>query len=384
MNRTSALAVTHVADDMASSSGGVPAVVRQLITRLAAAGTQVALTHAGGDTTDLQPIARVQAFAPRGIGRIWHHAPGLGRSLETAVLAAGDGRSVVHLHGIWAAPQYLAARLCAKHGVPFVLTAHGMLQPWMWTQHSLPGRCRNQAYWRAFAFPAFRQATVLHAITGSERDQLHRFFPGKPIEVIPNAIDIPPQAPLPTVRQRNILFLGRLHPVKGVQLLIEAFAQAQLSLAWTLTVAGPAWSEEYLAQLKSAVSRLSLARRVTFAGPVYGEDKARLLATSWVCVLPSYSEVIGMVNLESAAALLPSITTLNTGLDDWEEGGGMLVPLEVAGLAVALRRAAAWTEQEELQRGLASFELVQHRYSWQVVLPSWQGLYAAVARGEGP
>jgi glycosyltransferase involved in cell wall biosynthesis len=94
-----------------------------------------------------------------------------------------------------------------------------------------------------------------------------------------------------------------------------------------------------------------------------------------VMAVPSHSEVVGLVNLEAAAELLPTITTHQTGLFDWELGGGILIQPSVAELRASLEEVAIWSDDERHQRGLSSRELVLKRYSWKAVLPAWMSLY---------
>ena len=96
-------------------------------------------------------------------------------------------------------------------------------------------------------------------------------------------------------------------------------------------------------------------------------------------VTPSHSEVIGLVNLEAADNFLPSITTHQTGLRDWTEGGGLLISPEVIPLSNALIEASFWTSEEQFDRGVASRSLVKTRYSWDAVMPLWESLYCQIS-----
>jgi glycosyltransferase involved in cell wall biosynthesis len=113
-------------------------------------------------------------------------------------------------------------------------------------------------------------------------------------------------------------------------------------------------------------------------GPLFGEEKRKLIDTAWVLATPSHSEVVGLVNLKAAARCLPTITTHQTGLHDWELGGGLLVEPNIDTLVRALEAACSWSAQEQHDRGLASRRLVQQRYSWQVVMPMWIQLYSSL------
>lgn len=367
----------HVTDDFTPGSGGVPAVVRQLSSRLVDAGHLVSVLHATGDGADmLGVVQQVIACPPSKAGSTWWYGPKLRDALTSWVENQQGRPSLVHLHGIWAAPQFFAARSAYRAAQPFMISPHGMLSPWLWSQQGWAVRAKKRLYWQLIALPTLGKAAVIHAITPLEQAQLRALFPKCRVAVIPNAIDIGSTAELPMRRDKVILFLGRIDSVKGVDILIQAFHDAGLSYDWVLQIAGPAWSAAYKYQLTKLVSTLALQTRVKFIGPVMGQEKRRLLENAWVMVAPSHSEVIGLVNLEAAERQLPSITTHQTGLTDWQEGGGLLVNPVIREVALALRQAASWSDSERAERGMASWQLVQSRYSWKAVLPQWLQLYA--------
>jgi glycosyltransferase involved in cell wall biosynthesis len=223
----------------------------------------------------------------------------------------------------------------------------------------------------------------VHAITPLERDHLGRLLPGCKIVVIPNAIDLDP-ARLDSIQEREhiILFLGRIEPKKGVDILINAFAQARLGSDWSLEVVGPSWSEVYMQFLHRLVEEYGLTGQVHFRGPLFGAAKQKLLDSAWLMVAPSHSEVVGLVNLEAGSHWLPSITTHQTGLADWMEGGGVLINPDIVELAQALVVASSWSADEQRARGCASRQLIERRYSWAAVTPMWQTLYSDLAKSK--
>lgn len=375
------LAVVHVTDDMAPLSGGVPAVVRQLTARLSASGALVQVVHATGDAQDVSAPAQASLCQPNAVGKAWYYGPALRPTLAAAMARHAQRQRVVHIHGVWASPQYFAARIAYSRRLPFVFTAHGMLEPWLWDQQGWRVRAKKAAYWKLLAAPALRNATVVHAITPLERDHLHRLLPCRRIEVIPNAIEISPVPEVALPRERKVLFLGRIEPKKGVDILIRAFAAANLASDWTLQIAGPSWSPAYMRSLVRLVREAGVGSRVQFSGPAFGAQKRQLLESSWVMAVPSHSEVVGLVNLEAGERQLPTITTHQTGLSDWQQGGGLLVQPELASVAAALRQSCGWSDAERDERGWSSRELIERRYSWHVVTEKWQRLYIEIAQG---
>lgn len=361
---------------MAPISGGVPAVVRQLATQFSSEGHQVSVLHAKGDASDISDRVSITTCKPDGLLRTWSYSSTLLPSINRLLTSPISDGPILHIHGLWTAPPTLASYTAKKLKIPSLFTSHGMLVPWLWNNQGKVHWLKKTLFWHLYGKKSVSNCSILHAITPLERDELSLLIPGCQIEVIPNAIELPPPSSVHRERQKTILFLGRLEPKKGVDILIHAFASARLSRDWHLIIAGPPWSATYLSLLHRLVSYCGLTDRVTFSGPVFGQAKQDLLDSSWVLACPSHSEVVGLVNLEAATRFLPSITTLQTGLLDWQKGGGCLVQPDTYSLAQALEHAASWTDSERFHRGLASRSLVEQRYSWNVVLPLWNQLYS--------
>jgi glycosyltransferase involved in cell wall biosynthesis len=368
-----------VLEDYSAVAGGVPAVVNQLSHRVAEQGNPVHLLYLRGGGMPSSSGIELNCIPSTGLGSSWGWSPHLRRNLDRLALLSGP--TVFHLHGIWTAPQFVAAKVARERSIPSILSAHGMLKPWLWDQQGWKVRTKKQLYWKMLAYPAFNAASVVHAITPLECQHLRVLFPSIKIEVIPNAIDLdeyPKEDDAGNERQKLILFLGRIEPVKGVDILLRAFAQANIGRDWRLGIIGPMWSPPYKAVLEQIVTEYNLAGRVDFVGPVFGDEKLRYMRKAWVMAVPSHSEVVGLVNLEAAACLLPTITTHQTGLSDWESGGGLLIQPNVGDMKKALEDACSWSDSERTDRGLASRSLVADRYSWKVVMPLWMSLYDSI------
>jgi glycosyltransferase involved in cell wall biosynthesis len=369
-----------VAEDQSAVAGGVPAVVHQLAQQANRARIPTDLVVARGQAEACSDGVRIHRVTPYGVGKRWGWNPTLHAKFRA--LAAHNTPAVFHLHGVWGAPQLLAARAAFQLRTPFVLSAHGMLDPWLWNRQGWRTMIKKRIYWRLFAHRAFRRASTIHAITPLEHDYLRGLFPYARIEIIPNAVDISPDLDVRRADlDRQILFLGRIEPKKGLHLLVQAFAQAHIGSDWHLDIVGPVWSDQYLRELRMMVEKAGVAPRVRFHTPVFGAAKDECLRKAWVVVLPSYSEAIGLVNLEAAAHWTPSITTHKTGLQDWESGGGLLTHPDVDDLRKSLESACSWSLEERRERGVASRRLVEHRYSWNTVFPMWLDLYKRLGAG---
>jgi glycosyltransferase involved in cell wall biosynthesis len=176
-----------------------------------------------------------------------------------------------------------------------------------------------------------------------------------------------------------VLFIGRLHPTKGLDMLIEAFGRAKLPGSWRLLIVGPPVDQRYAAQLRQAIAVNPRAGRIELMEPVWDTAaKYALMRNARVTVVPSHSEVISLVNLESSACSTPTITTRETGISDWMEGGGLLVEAAVQPITAALSASACWSDEERIQRGAASRRLIEERYSAAANMPRWMELYRSL------
>jgi glycosyltransferase involved in cell wall biosynthesis len=255
-----------------------------------------------------------------------------------------------------------------------------MLENWMWNYQKQFQKIKKEIYFNRVFRPALSTETIFHVITPIELESLNRQLPGYHKITIPNAVD-PSSSQFniePYQLEKQFLFLGRIHPVKAVDLLIDAFIQANIGSEWKLLIAGPEYIPDYAEELKNKVKSSGMENRIIFTGPVYGEHKFNLLQETWALITPSHSEVMGMVNLEAAIQQVPSITTHETGLWDWEEGGGLLIHPTLEDLTIALKKAAGWSIKERFERGKRSYNLVAEKYSWQSVIPKWATLYTSL------
>lgn len=382
--RKPSLKITHIVDEYTASAGGLSTVIAQIAQHSVASGAEVEIICTKHDSLPVPEGVSLKMLRPSLAGAAWDWSPELASVLRKS-LTNGQQR-IVHLHGVWKAPQWIAARIAKQLDIPFVLTDHGMLNPWLWNYKGKLQCWKKKVYWNFMAYPVFRHVSVIHAITARERDFLAELFPKKRIEVIPNAINLGEiDETLSRIgkdknisRERIILFVGRLDPQKGVDILIKAFARAALPVDWKLVIVGPDRVAGYLDLLKKMATSEKITDRITFLGEVYGTEKWRFYRKAWVVAVPSHFEAVGLVNLEAAACMTPTITTYETGLSDWQTGGGLLISPDVEMLTAALQKVCAWSDQERQEHGKASLDLVRRRYSWDVVIEQWLKLYRSM------
>jgi len=376
--------ILFVSPDHATESSGVNTVVSQVADHLAGDEFSIIITAVGTSSIPQTPEVEVELIKPHRFFGAWRWSPCLTNKI-IKIIQKHD-ISIIHVHGVWRAANLAGLMAGKRCGIPVVLSSHGMLSPWMWNKQGLLKKIKKKIYLDFVLRRCLPENLCLHAITDEEKKHLQKYFPGKMVVTIANAINM--DSKHISIDQfdckefdKTILFLGRLHPVKGIELLIEAFHKANLTEPWKLKIAGSTDDLEYVNSLKEMVEKYDLEERVEFLGAVYGEGKLELLSRAWVLVMPSYSEVVGMVNLEAALCNLPSITTHETGLMEWQKGGGELVNPDSEEISVQIQNAMNWSKDERVERGRKAFKHVKNNYSWDVILPAWKKFYSSLLEG---
>jgi len=172
------------------------------------------------------------------------------------------------------------------------------------------------------------------------------------------------------------LYLGRIHQGKGLDILIKSLSKID-NKKIKLKIVGT--ENLYSEELKKMSRNLNIENRIEFKGGVYGDEKYCLFANAKAFVAPSYSEAIGMVNLEAAACKTPVITTFNTGISpNWNSNGGMMINPNLGELIEAINKSVSWSTEERNQRGNTLSTFVENNYSWEKSGHLWNELYNSI------
>ncbi len=295
---------------------------------------------------------------------------------------------VLHGHGFYVGTNFIFGREARRQGKPLVYHAHGIFEPYILGR----SRWKKRLVRWLFEDANFRRARLWRALTSKEADQIRSCGFTAPIAVIPNGLDpgefpkpLDLDAPIATPLIKSLpktvlrlLFLGRIHPKKGLDLLVPAWAKlSALTRDWQLVIAGPD-ERSYLAQVRELARSLGLQGQVVFTGPVTGQSKIRLLHTSDLFVLPSYSEGFPMSVLEAMACELPVIATRACNFPDiaGTEAGWECDPA-VDSVAEALQNALQASALERRRRGQIGRRLIERAYTWPAIVRNLQEACAA-------
>ena len=340
--------------------GGLGAAAAQLHTACAALGHDSVLltTKAGGAE---ESAAGIRRFARRGPAKLFY-APGLARAAAECLRA---DRVVTHGHGLYVYPNFAVGRLAWRRGQPLVYHPHGMFEPWILARSRLK---KQVAHW-LFENANFRQARLWRALTSKEADQIRARGITAPIVVFPNGVEAAALqiagGQRPAAGRRQILFLGRLHPKKGLPLLVAAWAALGRAAAdWEIVIAGP---DElgHRAEVEAQVRAAGLGEAVRFIGPVAGAAKVACLLAADVFVLPSHSEGFSVAILEALAAGLPVVATRACNFPGLtSSGAGWECEPTAESVTGALALALAAGDDARRQRGELGRRLVVENYAW--------------------
>lgn len=370
-----------VTTSLSRKAGGLFHSVRRSALALSEAGADITVYGVEDDHT-AEDIEAWGPLDPKVFPQLGPSPLGIGRGLARAVRYGGH--DVIHLHGIW---QYASVAAMGA-GVPVMISPRGMLDPWAVANS---GWKKKLAGW-LFEYRNLRNAACMHALNAAEREGMRHFGLKAPIAEIPNGTDLPDlehEAPrpgwLPDDGKKTLLFLGRIHPKKGLQELLAAWSvlsasHAEVTDKWRLVIAG--WDDGgHEAGLKDYAKDAGIAD-VLFPGPLHGEEKDAALHHADAFILPSHSEGLPMAVLEAWAYGLPVFMTDACNLPiGFDEGAAWRV--EAAPDALAGELQAGLSKPDISGMGVKGRKLAAERFAWAPIARQHIEVYDWMVQG-GP
>jgi glycosyltransferase involved in cell wall biosynthesis len=289
---------------------------------------------------------------------------------------------ILHDNGIWLLHNHRFVAFAEKHGIPRVVSTRGMLEPWAINHKGL----KKKIAWRLYQRRDLKQA-LCHIATGeAEARSLQDLGLGVPIAIVPNGVDVPEERPFSPSesekacrnrRKRTALFLGRIYPIKGLPMLIEAWARVRPD-GWHLRIAGPD-DAGHQKQVERAVTAAGLGDVVSFTGPVEPQMKTPAFLDADLLILPTHSESFGMVVAEALAHSLPVLTTTRAPWSILQERGcGWSVDAAVDGIAEGLCQATGLDSEALREMGKKGRALVVEKFSWKRIADLMLSTYEEV------
>lgn len=419
--------IAQITASVSHAGGGVSLAVGELATALHLQGATVRIDGIEDEGVALVLSAGLEVRAhPLDRTLPLRSSVAMERSLAAAEI------SLYHLHGLWTSPSRFLPRLSAESGAPLMISPHGMLDAWALANSRW--KKRLAALW--FENVNLRKAACLHALCGAERDSIRAYGLTNPIAIIPNGVDLPERSSdlrSPPSGLHTLLFLGRLHPKKGLVNALRGWKQAtdhrsevggreewrfviagwdqggheaelkrlcdDLGLSWS-DIPASEWPGENLAE-PSRFDPIDTSRRgttamlqptsahrppasVIFTGPAFGESKSRLLRLASAFILPSFSEGLPMAVLEAWAHELPVLMTDHCNLPEgFSTQSAIRIGTDPESIAEGLRLLFLSPTSDLRVLGTNGRALVEERFTWQQVSSQMVEVYAWIL-GRGP
>jgi len=368
--------VLHVIPSIAERSGGPATAIIPMCRALMQQGIEVLLvsTDAGLTKSDVAEYKGVPAMLfPSEFGESFKYSRPLASWLTTNIRQF----DLAHVHAVFNHSSVVAARACRRAGVPYVIRPLGTLDPWSMTQKSL----RKRLFWQVAGKRMLQGAAAVHYTSEAEKLSTERLTGLNHGRVVPLGIE---QTPVTTrenlVQRPYVLVLSRLHPKKGLDVLIDAFLSlAQQFSGWRLVLAGDG-PPEYVSQLKSKASQCD---RIVFTGWVDGEQKDALLGCASLLALPSHQENFGLCVMEAMSHSVPVMVSpgVNLAQEIVTANAGWVAAIDKGSLTAKLAEALS-DEAERAKRGRAGLQL-SLLYSWENATKRLVQLYQQILEDNG-
>lgn len=375
--------ILHAVETLSRNGGGLPIAVTEMAASVAKADSDWHVDLVSSGDPDPVPVSETLHLTTVGRDRV----SGARASQWIAEQHQTDSFSVIHQHGLWAPLPVGAGRFAKAHDIPLVLSPHGMLEAWAMAYR----KGRKTLAWHLYQKRNLRSAAVLHAASESEGERFRHLGFSQPIAMLPHGVEPiarepeDPEAVAAPKERKQVLMLSRIHPKKGLDLLLEAWARLAPP-DWQLVIAGND-EGDHQAEIEALARRLGLddEARVRFAGPLFDAEKDTAFRRADVFILPSYSENFGIVVPEALQYGLPVITTADT---PWgklaSEKCGWWVPPVADAIGGALREAIALSGKERIAMGQRGRDLVDREHRWPRIAKGYVALYRWLASGADP
>lgn len=299
---------------------------------------------------------------------------------EVETFIKAERFDIIQIQSMWDPRYHKVVKIAQKHNIPYIITPRGMLEPWSLSQKKWKKRLAMLLYQKA----DLMKASCIFTTAEMEAKHVHDLGIHVPCSVIPNGIETegyPCRTSIDVVK-KQVLFLSRIHVKKGIELLVEAWKRLHPEYKdWKLVIVGNG-EADYIASLKTLVEKAGLADSVSIKDPVFGSAKLKLYQSSFLFVLPSYSENFGMVIAEAMSCGVPALTTTNCPWEILNETKtGWCIDLSVENLEKTLREAFAMEPEMLYEMGQRASKVVFENFNYRNVAARTKVLYEWLLKG---
>jgi glycosyltransferase involved in cell wall biosynthesis len=271
---------------------------------------------------------------------------------------------LVHIHGMWSPILAIAASVARSKNIPVMISPHGSLEPWALRYKHIKKWLALKIYQRAI----LRSASLFVATATKEMESIRKLHLYQPIAVIPNGVDVVPQHRCNDSQKeiKRLLFLSRIHPIKGLHDLVEAWALVRQT-GWRIVIAG---GDEggYRKKVEDLIRDKGLEADFEFLGYVEGKQKQACFNDADIFILPTYSENFGIAVAEALVNELPVITTTGAPWQDLVTYRcGWWVPPGVQGISSALTEMLKCDSHQLKEMGQRGRQVAVNKFSWDMI-----------------
>ena len=291
-----------------------------------------------------------------------------------------DDADIYHYHGVWLPSNHWVASAARKKGKKYVLNPRGDLETYR-INYSKWKKLKKILIWHIYGKKDVQNANCIIATSRQELEAIRRLGITAPIAIIPNGIEMK-NFPTETLREQKerkvVLFLSRVNPIKGLELLIDAWGKLPTNVrtGWELHIAGNSDPVDYVHKLENQISLLNLNETVKLLGPITGDAKMQKYMNSDLFVLPTFNENFGNVIAEAMMCECPAITTTNA---PWEvlveDKCGWWIDLSVENLIKTLKEAMSLSDAQRTLLGKKSRECIINHFSSESVAKKTKKVY---------
>jgi glycosyltransferase involved in cell wall biosynthesis len=355
-------------------------------------GLEVSIATTDADLDQRLEVTLDTSLVYKGVPTIffakqWSNAFYYSRPFSRWINSQVRNYDLVHIHAVFSHASIAAARASRSQNVPYVIRPLGTLDPWSMKQKPF----RKKLFWKCGVKSLVRNASAIHYTSENECLSVEQSLKLGKGAVIPLGVEIEadflhdsPNAFRRTAASLGdapyIILLSRLHPKKGVDILLRAFLDLTREpqfAKWKLVVAGEG-DEDYLKQLKQLISERDGQDRVIFPGWLQGQMKFSALQGAAALVLPSHHENFGVCVAEAMACGIPVVISENVNLAPAVQAAkaGWVTTMEPSSLRAAL--ADALSHEEDRKRRGEAARILATKYTWTEVAGELESLYKRV------